>query len=275
MDRKNDCQFLGADGSGFCYVAGHAALKTFFQMLDERQKEIGRVLTVDDARTLADRFVTESGTLGNFYQRILRGCASSREEACHHQERQNLFFRLIVQSFAHMFAEPNPPRIDGIRRDMLPSFFVVLKSMLGAERISRDNATCLEIVESLRRRQGDNFDWTSFYREKRACRLFASALETIASRFDEFDRRVEWFVNVMDYRITNAKSGKAAGPAGVHDRFTPRHFVRLSKALFAFVEIDAHRSPGIRTFLNNLDRFEEGLWKGSLRSDANLEIGML
>lgn len=268
MEHKHD--YIPGQGAdfGLCHTAGHAAIKTFCQMLEDWQHQMGRTVTIEDVRILADEFMVAPGTLRTFYRRIFDDCASAQERAFHVQQRRNPFFRLIVHSFSHLFADRSSPGHGEVtlNRDILPSFFVVLRAMLGPDRIERDNEACREIVDTLRGRYGEAFCWDMFYEDRLARCLVDEALISIASHFNDFGRRAEWFVYVMNHGGLSLASGRADDAVRTRDRFTKRHFLLLAKNLFGRLgegcgvpANDSRLNNRLGEFFLNLERLEADL----------------
>lgn len=203
-------------------------------------------------------------------------------------KRQAAFRRLIVRPFEHLFdapeqragqrigpggeAFPMAPHIrdskrfssgarspDGdpeavFSRRILPPFFAALRAMLGEELEQRYERQCREYLKDAEAKRGLPEAWEIFYADERVQRILIKTLHVIATWFRRYERRRDWLINLLNYRLVNTSlsSSSFLAPSDT-DRDLPPityvHFQQLMEALFAPVDpdlIDADRQALIR-----------------------------
>lgn len=115
--------------------------------------------------------------------------------------RDNSFGRLLVQRFSHLFFDPaTAPSNNGpIPRRVLPGFFAAVEMMLGAERVEKNQQICNEAVAKLSQREALSGEkaWDAFYADEGVAEIAVETEMLMAAHFKNFDRRAEWFTNVI------------------------------------------------------------------------------
>ena len=155
-------------------------------------------------------------------------------------ERENVFGRLMVKRFAHLFVKKGGRSLIGgdISRRILPGFFVALSMMLGAERLEEYQNRCRRIVSRLLETHPDGMLWDAFFTDEEVETLALDAEVGMALHFVDPERRIVWFVNLVNRELDSG----SAGAAGI--RFSQENCRLLLRALFSDVTDALSREDG-------------------------------
>ena len=115
--------------------------------------------------------------------------------------RDNVFGRLLVHRFSHLFFSQGPggAHHDPIPRGVLPGFFAAVDMMLGAETIETSQRKCRTILGEVSRQKSltGAAAWEAFFAESEASRIALEAEALMAVHFKDFERRAKWFSNLV------------------------------------------------------------------------------
>jgi hypothetical protein len=188
---------------------GHALAETLvlgiFDRLRQEARELDGRLTLTDLDRLADDFQDKAADLRQAFETAFETYARARERAKHFQNRQYPFNRLIVRRFETLLAHApggasrsiESPGA-GIPRRVLPAFFLALEMMLGPQVHDAYQEHCRAIVERIRAAQGGKFGWPDLYADAEAATLAFDALVAMAAYFADYDKRVRWFLTIIN-----------------------------------------------------------------------------
>ena len=118
------------------------------------------------------------------------------------RHREYGFHRLMVSHFEHLL----PDQIDdvGVSRDILPGFFRALNMMLGEETVQGYHDRCQGIIDRIRAERGDRFTWQDVYDDPETKDLVLDPLVVMATYFENLDRRISWFVDLVNSQTARA-----------------------------------------------------------------------
>lgn len=173
-------------------------------VMDKMCAEIQRKgsLNLADIGAMQNDMAAQAAALSGTFEQALKDYAEARERANWNEKRDYPFDRLIVKRFSSLFQEKDPSRFDRGSRRMLPGFFLALGMMLGPDSVDHYQERCRLIVDRIRDEKGDAFDWEDVYAAKDARTLLLDALVDIARRFDNFERRANWFIEMVNGNLT-------------------------------------------------------------------------
>ena len=103
---------------------------------------------------------------------------------------------------------------DDLCRRMLPGFFVALGMMLGPEVVEEYQEKLRVVVERVRGDGTTVFNWDDVYKDPTAKTLALNAEVDVAMHFDEFEKRSNWFINMVNGHLTPNEPGAHANLAG-------------------------------------------------------------
>ena len=106
---------------------------------------------------------------------------------------------------------------------------MALNMMLGEEAVDQYQERCQLIVERLRGEMGDDFEWEEVYTQPEAKALMLDAAITIATYFTDYERRSEWFIELINGHL-GSLAGAPKQEAGWE--MTPAAFKRFLDHLF-------------------------------------------
>ena len=114
---------------------------------------------------------------------------------------------------------------------MLPGFFIALGMMLGEEVVESYQERCRRIIERLADPETDDLDWYWAYDDEEANAIVLEALAAMALYFDSLEKRVGWFVELVNDHLGPADV-KREGESAATWEFAPHDFIRFLTALF-------------------------------------------
>ena len=211
---------------------GHALAETMvmgiFDRLRQEAEARGGRLTLDDLDRLSDDFHDKTAALRQAFEMTFEAYARARERAKIAQNRQYPFNRLLVRRFEHLLARGAAA---GIPRRVLPGFFVAVEMMLGPQVHDAYQEHCRAIVDRIRAAQGGKFAWPDLYADTEAATLAVDALVAMAAYFADFDKRVRWFLTIVNGNLGPAH--RDATPEEAAWQLDDAAFRGMLAALFA------------------------------------------
>jgi hypothetical protein len=212
-------------------------------MVGRLQAEIQRKgsLNAEDINALQAEFEAQAGKLGQALEKSFDTFIEAKERAEWGLKRDLPFDRIIVKSFSELFLDEDYSRFDRVSRRMLPGFLMALNMMLGEEAVEQYQERCQLIVEDLRRRMGDDFDWEVVYTQPEAKALLLDAAITIATYFTDYERRSEWFTELINGHL-GSLVGAPKQEAGWE--MTPAAFKRFLDHLFTDLRAELATDSG-------------------------------
>lgn len=173
----------------------------------EAQKRGGQLslANIDEMRA---EFDGQTLALSTAFEQSFEAYIQARERAAWDTKRDFPFDRLIVKKFSHLFSENRPGQFDRVSRRMLPGFFMALGMMLGPDIVDDLQGRCHLIVDQLKDELGENFDWSDAYESEQANAIILDALVPVARHFEDFEKRREWFLALINGHLEAAQASE-------------------------------------------------------------------
>ncbi len=185
--------------------ASDALANTMVQSFVERMKAAAQAkgghLTVQDMEDMQDDFDRQTQALSGALEKSFEAYVKAHERSDWDQQRNFPFDRLMVKKFAGLFKDGAQLGPDDICRRMLPGFFVALGMMLGPEVVEEYQQQLRAVVDRVRS-GGGVFNWNTVYKDPSAKEISLAAEVAVAQHFDEYDKRSEWFINMVNGHLT-------------------------------------------------------------------------
>ncbi len=211
--------------------ASDALATTMVQSFVERMKAAaeakGGHLTVQDMEEMQDDFDRQTQALSGALEKSFEAYVKAQERSDWDQQRNFPFDRLMVKKFAGLFKDGAALGPDDICRRMLPGFFVALGMMLGPEVVEEYQEQLRAVVARVR--DGGVFNWGTVYKDPSAKEISLAAEVAVAQHFDEYDKRSEWFINLVNGHLTQVGADVHANVKGWE--MSPVGFKKFLKAL--------------------------------------------
>jgi len=214
--------------------ASEALANTMVQSFVDRMKAAaeakGGHLTVQDLEDMQDDFDRQTRALSGALEKSFEAYVKAQERSDWDQQRNFPFDRLMVKKFAPLFKDGAGLGRDDICRRMLPGFFVALGMMLGPEVVEEYQQQLRAVVARVRG-GGGVFNWNTVYKDPSAKDISLAAEVAVAQHFDEYDKRSEWFINMVNGHLTQVG---ADVHANVKDwEINPAGFKKFLRALMS------------------------------------------
>lgn len=173
----------------------------------------GGHLTTRDLEAMQADFNRQAEALSSVFEQSFEVYVKARERAVWDQQRNYPFDRLMVKKFSNLFRDGGEIGPDDLSRRMLPGFFVALGMMLGPEVVEKYQEKCRSVVEKVKASGKSVFNWDDVYADEVAQTVSLDAEVGIASHFEDFDKRAEWFIELINNHLTppDPGMGDAAG----------------------------------------------------------------
>lgn len=182
------------------------AVGSFVDQLRETATAKGGVLTLQDIDGMQTQMAAKVTEIETQMEKAFEAYAHANERVRWTPERREVFYRLLVKQFSHMFKEPVARK--SVCRRMLPGFFMALTMLLGPDAVETYQSRCRGIVARLKSEHGEEtFDWDLYYNEKDALAVAIDAQLLIAARFAEYDRRTGWFMTLVNSNLAPVRDG--------------------------------------------------------------------
>ena len=213
-----------------------AVIESFAKRLTDAARKRGGFLTLADLDELNSEFRAKTAQLQRVFQQTFEQYVKARERAAFDHARRFPFDRVIVNTFAHLFT----PEVaaehgrDRVSRRLLPGFFLAMDKMLGTEQVEGFQDGCRAIVERLAPGAESDLNWDRVYGDPETATLALDALFAFAPYFEEYNKRRDWFIALVNANLTPAEGTAAA--TGDHPEadwlMTERGFGNLVDGLF-------------------------------------------
>jgi len=186
--------------------ASDALATTMVQGFVERMKAAAKAkgghLTVQDMEDMQEEFDRQTQALSGALERSFGAYVKAQERSNFDQQRHSPFDRLMVKKFSGLFKDGDHLGPDDLCRRMLPGFFVDLGMMLGPDVIEKYQEKLRAVVKRVKDDGQGVFNWEFVYKDKTAIGIALNAEVEIAQHFDEYDKRSEWFINMINGHLT-------------------------------------------------------------------------
>ncbi len=231
-----------AFGPARCKRLAYASLRLAAARLLTVAKRNGGSLTVSQLQQVLVSFRNDPEDFRQLCDTSFRSCWDA---ALTLARRQDLFGRLVVRQFSHLFPDPDEPGAAGegvLSRSILPSFLSSLQVICGAGFVARARERCADILKKIQGNSSPDIDWEEFYRHPEAVRVLHMTLVLIARHFQrKYVPKRDTFIEMMTYRPSEAGFDKRGGMEAEPEpevHFDRDMFGRLMLELFACVRIE-------------------------------------
>ena len=170
----------------------------------------GGHLTTQDLEAMQADFNRQAEALSSVFEQSFEVYVKARERAVWDQQRNYPFDRLMVKKFSSLFRDGGEIGPDDLSRRMLPGFFVALGMMLGTEVVEKYQEKCRAVVEKVKASGKSVFNWDDVYADEVAETVSLDAEVGIAGYFEDFDKRAEWFIELINNHLTPPGPGIGA-----------------------------------------------------------------
>ncbi len=206
-----------------------SAVTSMVEQMKAKAAGNGGFLRTEDITAMEKGFQDQVSELTQSLEISFEAYVEARERAEWDSAREFPFGRVVVKRFSHLFKEPRDGRMDTVSKRMLPGFFSGLNMMIGPESVDLFQERCRRVVEKIRDQDGEDFDWDSVYAAPETSAVVIDALMTIAPHFDNFQRRQDWFIELINGHLA---------PVGEHEpdagwEMSPVGYKRFIGALYA------------------------------------------
>lgn len=155
-------------------------------------------LTVADLENMQAEFDRQARALSGVFEQSFEAYVKARERSTWDAQRNFPFDRLMVKKFSGHFKDGEALGPDDLCRRMLPGFFVALGMMLGPDIVDEYQEKVRGVVERVRASGKSVFNWEDVYADNTARGVALEAEIAIAAHFDEFEKRSQWFINLVN-----------------------------------------------------------------------------
>ncbi|HIJ44256.1 MAG: hypothetical protein QF511_04825 [Rhodospirillales bacterium] len=208
-------------------------VSSFLDRLTAEARRKGGVLSIDDLQGLEQEFEKKAEALQVVFEKSFEEYVRVREQAVWDQVRSYPFDRMIVKKVSHLFADGKGllESDDTVSRRILPGFFLALGMMLGSDAVEEYQNKCRKIIDKIRVKKGESFDWQDLYGDQEANQVILDAVISLASHFEDLDKRIVWFTDLINGHLAPF-DGKKNKDEAIWT-FTGAACLRFLNALFA------------------------------------------
>ncbi len=185
-------------------------VESFVERMKAAAKAKGGHLTVQDMEDMQEDFDRQAQALSGALESSFGAYVKAQERSTWDQQRNFPFDRLMVKKFSGLFKDGDALGPDDLCRRMLPGFFVALGMMLGPDVIEEYQEKLRVVVDRVRGDGKGVFNWDDVYKDPNAKGIALSAEIEIAQNFDEYDKRSEWFINMVNGHLSAVDAGTHA-----------------------------------------------------------------
>lgn len=192
-------------GADFLGKMAEQMLSIFCELAGQQMRSTGGRATSAELREMAARFGGSAGPLGAYFRKATEDWYVAYKRGVYLSRRKHALHRLLVHEFAELFKAENEGKDDpdALKRDNLPMFFIAIRLIVGEEGIAEFEAKCLQILDDLKAKLGEQSSWSNlwelFYADPRAATIKLRALYMMAAYFRRWDIRRQWFIQVMNH----------------------------------------------------------------------------
>lgn len=234
---------LHGSGPHRCTAVLLAAMHVYKQALARRIEDRGGPLDADDLEAVFEQCSDPSSGLSLLATKSYAACTEATREAIHDGQRVDPFGRLIIETFSHRLANKGEHKDGTIDRAHLPGLFKVLRVMLGEETLGMRTRVCQMILNELRFEHANDFTWRLFYDDRRSRDVLMQTVLDFVGHFEDFERRVQWFLDVVNTRPPGADRGDDATRS---TDFSAADLMTLARAMIDNVGKDLEAAIALR-----------------------------
>jgi len=164
-----------------------------------------------DAQTVQDILDSvrsiDDGEAENLYKEGWHEISTQVEEAFWMQERKFPLERLLVKHFALLLADRGKAPVQGatLSRRVIPAFQYALHQMVGPEMLMEYEERSRNLIQKIRTKAGDKFDWGLVYDNPQANVITMDVLVYASRYFTDISKRRQWMIDVFQRMMPVAK----------------------------------------------------------------------
>lgn len=207
-------------------------LDLFVKFLDG--KALGQNLSPEVIKDAMNEFLDQENRYLIFYRTSSSQCQYLFEQALWDKQRHDFLDRILVQQFSHLFHNPDDLEEKGsgeISRRVIPGFSLAIRKMLGPELTEQCEHKCQAIGERHRDSEVGVIRWSELYQDPDVCNLVNDILFNIAHHFSNYERRKEWFIELVNGHLGRHRRGEDKSW-----KLDEHGLVLILKALFQDIE---------------------------------------
>lgn len=186
----------------------------FVDRMKNEAEAKGGHLTIHDIDAMQEEFDRQTKALRGMFEKSFEVYVKARERSVWDQHRNYPFDRLMVKKFSHLFRDGGELGPDDVSRRMLPGFFVAIGMMLGPDIVEEYQEKIRRVVDRVKSSGKSVFDWDDVYKDNEAKAVSLDAEIAIAQHFMEYEKRRDWFINLVNGHLAPVEGEPAAGAAG-------------------------------------------------------------
>lgn len=223
------------------------------RMTAEAERKGGK-LSVADIQGLSQEFEKKTAALQVVFEQSFEEYVKLRERSAWEQARKYPFDRVLVKSFSHLFIEDDrlATQNGALSRRILPGFFMAVNMMLGPDLLESFQDRCRGVVRRYRNGGEEALQWTDIYADQEVQALLLEAQVAMASYFADLDRRLAWFVNVINGHLKPFEGDIGSPAAGW--KFSESAFFSLAEALFSHLREALNSEAGTQALSEQYDQ---------------------
>ncbi|MFQ5763857.1 MAG: hypothetical protein ACE5GT_02920 [Rhodospirillales bacterium] len=188
-------------------VIADTVMRGFVDRLKAEAHAKGGRLTVADLEEMQAEFDRQAEALSGVFQQSFEVYVKARERSVWDAQRNYPFDRVMVKRFSHLFNEGDELGADDLCRRMLPGFFVALGMMLGPDVVEEYQEKVRGAVDRVKSGGKSVFNWDDVYEDNVTKAVALDAEVAIAAHFDEFEKRSDWFINMVNNHLPPPEPG--------------------------------------------------------------------
>jgi len=187
-------------GTPRCKSEANRLLALLLQKLEAHAAQTGGAVAIDTVRAEVNALCAPDVA---DYGKVYKDCLALLSDEVWEEKRQNALGRLLVNDIEELLTSQVNPDVASEkmpRRSISPMLNVV--SILVGETLYQN---CYEEARHLRTKlqveTGQLAVWGDFFAHRQALRLKTQLLVALARRFTDFNKRVDWLVQVMNSQL--------------------------------------------------------------------------
>lgn len=227
----NDHKPIRELGAPRCKVESHRLLALLLQKLEASAQQSNGAVSIDTIRQEIASLCTS--TASNF-SKVYRDCLVLLSDEVWEEKRQNALGRLLINDIeAHLTSQVNPDiNSDKIPRRAIPPMLNLMSTLVGEPLFQNCYEEARHLRTKLQAEQGKLAVWQEFFAHKEAQRIKTQLLVALSRRFTDFDKRVNWVVQVMNSQLDHQVTVKELD-GRPQWTLRPHHFYNMMDSLVA------------------------------------------
>ncbi|WP_417792784.1 hypothetical protein [Terasakiella pusilla] len=160
-------------------------------------------ITAQDVDEIEKALTVENNKVEAFCHSVHERCMSKSKLDLLVPPRTNAYGRIMVQPLERLFDKKHRR----FSEKQLSNYFHMLSSVLGRETYERYHNIISEQMRAEIRDRGSNFTWEEFYKHSLVVKSRLETLGAVAQAFEHFEKRMNWFLNIMEGSQENPEDG--------------------------------------------------------------------